>query len=295
VAADRKLHQQGEDTPWSVNVPDHPRRTSSRGYLAAKARTATLAASADPPPYGPPPFHDHHGGGLWLKDADGWFLVRNLAGVEWSAQFCADPALVDRLRRNARRLYAAFPAAVEELGIRGLLDTPITDAAGVARWTDSICNASVPLPADHHTGVLPHGAGVHHYPTPITDIELFKYADFDLWVLDAEGQPAAVTPVDVRGSGDGRVEVQFATPGTTLAAELDAGDAGAAGAGAAAVAAAGRIRAADDPLARQAFARQTGLPAPRPGEQPSAQSRRSSVRASPTVTTEPVTSTPAPP
>src|SRR5712692_9397866 len=47
--------------------------------------------------------------GLWLKDAAGWFLVRNLCGIEWSAQFCADPAKVDQLRQAAKRLYARFP------------------------------------------------------------------------------------------------------------------------------------------------------------------------------------------
>ena len=111
-------------------------------------------------------------------------LVRNVVGIEWSAQFCADPAKVDRLRVNARRLYAGFPEAAEELGIRGLLDTPITDAAGVQRWTDSICNASVPLPAALHTGVLPGAktGGIHHYPSPIAEIALIKRDDFDLWV-----------------------------------------------------------------------------------------------------------------
>jgi Family of unknown function (DUF6424) len=33
-----------------------------------------------------PPYENHHGGGLWLKDAQGWFLVRNLVGLEWSSQ-----------------------------------------------------------------------------------------------------------------------------------------------------------------------------------------------------------------
>ena len=51
--------------------------------------------------YGGPDFEDHHGGGLWLKDEDGWFIVRNIAGVEWSAQFCADPKKVDQLRIKA--------------------------------------------------------------------------------------------------------------------------------------------------------------------------------------------------
>jgi hypothetical protein len=90
----------------------------------------------------------------------------------------------------------------------GLLDTPIQDAAGVAKWTNSIFNAGVPLHPGFHTGVLPGGgaqnppaaagqqpAGVHHYPTSVADIQLVKYDDFQLWVTDREGNPAAVAPV----------------------------------------------------------------------------------------------------
>ena len=40
--------------------------------------------------YGAEPYQDHHGGGLWLKDQNGWFMVRNLAGIEWSAQCSSD-------------------------------------------------------------------------------------------------------------------------------------------------------------------------------------------------------------
>jgi hypothetical protein len=185
---------------------------------------------------GDPKYQDHHGGGLWVKDEQGWFLIKNLAGMEWSSQFCADPAKVDKLRLNAKRVYDKFPLtapAFKQLGfdLDGLLTTPIKDDKGVANWTDSICNASLPLPAGRHTGVLPkakagvesgpdvHG-GVHNYPTPITDIELFKRDDFQLWVIDSEGQPAAVVPVSPRGSGDSTVEVAFATPGTKLHKKL---------------------------------------------------------------------------
>src|SRR5260370_35378255 len=73
------------------------------------------------------------------------------------------------IRQNAKRLYAAFPGAAQELGIQQLLDTPITDATGVAQGPDSICNASVPLPTPAPTGVLPTGGGVPHYPDPITE------------------------------------------------------------------------------------------------------------------------------
>ncbi len=210
-------HTEHEDHPWDIDIPDHAARTDSPEYVASRAKMNALTATMPAPPYGSGSIQDHHGGGLWLKDADGWFLIKNLAGMEWSSQFCADPAKIDRLRLNARRVYAAFPGVAEELGIRDLLDTPIIDAAGVARWTDSICNASVPLPAALHTGVPPNGHGVHHYPTPITDISTFKHDDFVLWVQDAKGRPVAVVPVAPRGSGDGRVQVAYATPGSALA------------------------------------------------------------------------------
>jgi hypothetical protein len=137
-----------------------------------------------------------------------------------------------------------------------ILDTEIKTLEDVARWCDSIFNASVPLNASRHTGVLkPDGTtaptaelegGVHHYPTPITDIQLFKYDDFQLWVSDEEGHLAAVVPKHPRHSGRGEVQVAYATPGTKLhdqwmkkrrnseQLELDA----------------------DHPMAKQAFARQ---------------------------------------
>jgi hypothetical protein len=195
-----------------------------------------IVKSCQPWYLGAPGYQDHHGGALWVKDEKGWFLVKNMAGMEWSSQFCADPSKVDHLRQNAKRVYDKFPLtapAFKQLGfdLNALLTTPITDAKGVANWTDSICNASLPLPQGRHTGVLPkaggkvqsnpdvHG-GVHYYPTPITDIELFKRDDFQLWVIDSEGQPAAVLPVSPRGSGDSTVEVAFATPGTKLHKKL---------------------------------------------------------------------------
>jgi hypothetical protein len=169
--------------------------------------------------------------------------------MEWSSQFCADPAKVDLIRQNAKRLYAAFPGVAQELGIQQLLDTPITDAAGVAQWTDSICNASIPLPTPAHTGVLPAGGGVHHYPSPITEIEFFKHDDFQLWVTDQQGNPAAVAPVSPRGSGDGRVHVLYATPGSDLAGQLSQSEAQSQP----------LILDPSHPLAQQAFAQQ---PAP---------------------------------
>jgi hypothetical protein len=213
-------HDEHEEEPWTINIPGHPVRSDSPQYVRSRAAMNKMAGQVTGLVYGTPPYEDHHGGGLWLKDAQGWFLVRNLVGMEWSSQFCADPAKVDLIRQNARRLYAAFPEAAQELGIQELLDTPITDAAGIAAWTDSICNASIPLPTPAHTGVLPKGGGVHHYPSPITEIAFFKHDDFVLWVTDPQGNPAAVAPVSPRGSGDGRVHVLYATPGSALAGQV---------------------------------------------------------------------------
>ena len=243
-------HTETEDKPWQIEIPDHPRRSDSPEYVASRKQMNELAreaaASSDGLIYGSAPYQDHHGGGLWLKDDGGWFVLKNTAGLEWSSQFCADPAKVDMIRRNAQRLYAAFPGTAEELGIAGLLNTPITDAAGVAKWTDSICNASVPLSPGMHTGTPPPEGGVHHYPTPVTDIQLFKHDDFTLWVTDEEGNPAAVLPVSHRGSGDRRVHVAYAHPGSKLHAEhhkhRETGTL--------------HVLEADHPLAQQAFAQQ---------------------------------------
>lgn len=243
-------HTEHEDHEWTIEIPDHPKRSDSPEYVQSRARMNQIARAAHDSPdgllYGGPPYQDHHGGGLWLKDEIGWFLVRNLAGMEWSSQFAADPVKVDALRRNAQRIYACFPEVVSELGIGELLATPITDAAGVAKWTDSICNASVPLSPASHTGVLPKAGGVHHYPAPIVEIEFFKQDDFNLWVTTEDGYPAAVLPVAARGSGKGAVHVAWAHPSSALHAEHQAHRA------------AGTLHVLDasHPLAQQAFAQQ---------------------------------------
>jgi hypothetical protein len=213
-------HTESEDHPWTIAIPDHVGRTDSPEYVKSRAKMNEIARDIAGTPgglfFGSGPWQDHHGGALLLKDDQGWFMVKNLVGMEWSSQFCADPAKVDKLRQNAKRIYDKFPDVVAELGIRDLLDHEITTPADVENWTDSICNASVPLPAGLHTGVLPQGGGVHHYPAPIVEIALFKKDDFKLWVLDPQGQPAAVTPTGHPGSGDGRVQVAYSTPGTLL-------------------------------------------------------------------------------
>ncbi len=323
MSSTEPVHTESETHGWTIDVGDHPTRTDSPEYVAARNKMIEIATGATGLIYGQPPYQDHHGSALWLQDAQGWFLVRNLAGIEWSAQFCADPAKVDLLRQNAKRLYDLLaPAIKQELDPDGLLDTPIQDAAGVAKWTDSIFNAGVPLQPTFHIGVLPGGGarnsavtqdngdasnsdgssdltgmpdssaaqapadganssaapapadaanssasppsaaatqaaapspsavqepgGVHHYPTPIADIQLFKYDDFQLWVTDAQGNPAAVTPVAPRGSGIASVHVQYATPGSQLAQQKQAAES----------ANTPLILPADHPLAQQAFQNQ---------------------------------------
>lgn len=245
-------HTHGGDHPWEINIPDHPKREQSSGFRAAKklAKKILEAVGVDERFLGSESLQMHHGGSLWVFGADGWFMLQNEAGIEWSAQFCADPAKVDQLRLNARRLYAGFPETIPEmvrLGYRAapdILEEPVTDAETVARWVDSIFNACVPLPAVRHVGVLPKGGGRHHYPTPIADIDLVRRDDFVLWVTDPDSKAvAAVVPVAPRGAGVHRVRVLYADPASTLASRLDS------------VEASGDVLelGGDEPLTRQAY------------------------------------------
>ena len=220
-----RTHHEHEDDSWTINIPDHVKRADSPGFRASKKLTKAILVTlgADDSFFGLDNVQMHHGGSLWLFDDDGWFMVQNEAGIEWSAQFCTDPARADALRRNAQRIYSGFPKSIPEMIRMGyhaadeIINTPIDDAAGVATWVDSIFNSCVPLPALRHIGQLPKAGGRHHYPAPITDIELVKYDDFVLWVTDPESNtPAAVVPVAPRGAGVNRVRVAWATPGTAL-------------------------------------------------------------------------------
>lgn len=229
-------HIQREDVPWAINIPNHEPRNNSPAYVVARKVMVDIVKDMKDFFLGPSTGdQDHHGGGLWVKDNDGWLLIKNLAGMEWSQQFCADPAKVDKLRRFAQRIYKRFPESIpafKQMGftdVDAVLGETIDSPDKVSRWCDSVFNASVPLSQPRHTGtVKPKGkggtpqleGGVHHYPTPITDIQLFKRDDFELWVLDDEKQPAAVVPVGHRGSGESDVRVAFATPGTELHKKL---------------------------------------------------------------------------
>jgi Family of unknown function (DUF6424) len=254
-------HTRREDFPWMIAVVDHPDRSNSPAYVHSRTLMRRLVATTPDWVLAGKAYQDHHGGSVWVCDDGGWLCLQLPLGIEWSAQFCADPAKVDQLRRYAVRLVAAFPRTLpgyEALGYRDarrVLERPITDAAGVAAWTDSIFNAGLPLPAASHTGVLPKGAGYHHYPKPIVDIDHVRFDDFRLFVTDAEGLPAVVVPLSARGKGDGRVRLLAAHPDSAYVARLLRPAAFGAPRGAA-TAGVSEVLPADDPLAVQAFAGQ---------------------------------------
>ena len=52
------------------------------------------------------------------------------------------------------------------------------------------------------------------------DIDHFHYDDFQLFVTDPDSHPAVVVPVSPRGSGDGRVRLLAAHPGSPYAQRL---------------------------------------------------------------------------
>ncbi|MDE3074496.1 MAG: hypothetical protein KGJ86_03625 [Chloroflexota bacterium] len=253
-------HTQHEDDPWTVDIGDHPTRADSPIYVKARRLMVEIAKALGVPSYGANPWQDHHSGVLWIYDGSTWRMFQNTAGIEWSAQFCADPAKVELLRQNALALYKAFPETLDKfdkLGfpeMRQILEKAVTTADDVAAWTDSIFNASMPLPQAVHTGTISRGAdgskavaGIHHYPKPVWDQQFFKHDDFTLWVADEEGNPAAVDPVGRRGSGDGRVQVVYSQPGSKLNQAHRASEA------------AGRphVLSEDHPMAKQAFIQQS--------------------------------------
>ena len=218
-------HREHESHPWTISIPDHPAREETPAFRAAKALADKIMTTLSDFPYGPGNWQMHHGGSLWTFDDEGWFLVLNSLGSEWAAQWCADPKKIDAMRRNATRHYAAYPKTIPKMVEMGygnaaeILNTPITDPAQVSVYVDSIFNSCVPMAASVHTGVLSPSSslgGIHHYPKPIVDIQFFKRDDFQLWVVDDQGQAAAVAPLSPRGSGDGRVQVLWATPNTRL-------------------------------------------------------------------------------
>ena len=162
-----------------------------------------------------------------ITTSTGTFVAEGLASHN-----CADPAKVDLLRQNAQRLYnLVSPQVKQQLDPGGLLDTPIQDAAGVAKWTDSIFNAGVPLHPTFHTGVLPAGAA-QSPPAPGTAPSLpgctttrrrSPTSSCSSTTISSYGSPTSRAtpprshPWTQRGSGNASVHVLYATPGSQLA------------------------------------------------------------------------------
>lgn len=255
------VHIESEDNKWAIDVADHPGRKDSAVYIKSRALMVEICKEMDVPFYGHGPWQDHHSGCLFVLYAGKWLIFRNLAGIEWSAQFAADPAKVEIIRQNAMALYTRFPETLVKFDDMGhkeqrvILATEIKTAEDVAAWTDSIFNASMPLPQPVHTGTLKSDddgskpvAGIHHYPLPVWDIQFIKHDDFVLWVTDEEGNKAAVVPTSHRGKGDARVEVVYAHPGSKLHHAMHASHASGTA----------HVLDAEHPLAKQAFAKQGG-------------------------------------
>jgi hypothetical protein len=239
------------------NIEGHAARTDSKEFRAARATVQKIIATLKPNPYGDGPIQAHHGGSIWLYDGTTWRMVANWAGIEWSVQFCCEPAKVDALRQTAKVITDAFPQTIPQLKKLGyndvdILTTPITDQASIARYVDSIWNSCVPIPQPGHTGSVgskaPLAAGVHNYPETMCAIPRVMRSDFSPFHIDSGTQTAAVVvPVAPRGSGDGRVRVVFAEKGHPLAAKK------------AAAKKAGKalVLSAENPLSKKAFAKQT--------------------------------------
>jgi uncharacterized protein DUF6424 len=210
-------HPEHEDFPWTIAVVDHAPRKETPEYVASRALMKKIIDQVADWVWEPGPYEDHHGGSVWVKDEDGWLFMQLPLGIEWSAQFCADPKKVDKLRLMAKRIVRAFPDTIPAYEAQGydaatsLLDTEITTAEQVSHWTDSIFNASMPVPRLVHSGTLPKGAGYHHYPKPIVDIDHFRRDDFNLFVND-NGFPAVVVPMSA-DPDDHRVRLIAAHPG----------------------------------------------------------------------------------
>src|ERR1700760_4750345 len=102
-------HPEHEDFPWIIAVVDHPRRVDSPAYVRSRNLMRKLVGVAPDWVLIGDTYEDHHGGGVWVKDTAGWLCLQLPLGIEWAAQFCADPKKVDELRRYAARIIAAFP------------------------------------------------------------------------------------------------------------------------------------------------------------------------------------------
>ena len=206
-----------------ANVEGHAARADSPEFVSSRTTLHKILEKTGPYYYGPVPVQAHHGGSIWVHDGTTWRMYQNLAGIEWSGQFCADPKKVDLLRQNAKALVDKFPDTIPNLKQLGyedaekILNTPITDAEGVSLFVDSLYNACVPLPQPVHTGSIKpnelRAAGKHTYPTPSDDTVFFCRDDFQPFVYDPKTKSTYnVAPIAHTGPDAKKVRVLGVTP-----------------------------------------------------------------------------------
>lgn len=260
-----KQHQVVEANPITENLPDGHVRVSTPVFDRAKNFVHGLIKAgvlelAWGKPAGPGDIQMHHSGSIpiFFAVTKTWRIFLAPHGSEYSGQFIIDPAKLDKIRLGVLDLVMGFPETLDEMDRLGytdgrrILNTPIVDAQTTSDYVDSAWNSQAPIPAKFHTGVIsaknPDGAGEHHYAKPLADMQHLKWDDFQIWHLDPETKtPVAVSATHPRGSGISTVKVQYAQPGTPLAAAVTAShDAGV-----------DHILPPDHPIAQAAFAHQT--------------------------------------
>ena len=80
---------------------------------------------------------------------------------------------------------------------------PCASVAGLVSSANQLVKQLGGCPCPLRTpGCCPKGAGYHHYPRPIVDIDHFRRDDFNLFVTDKKGLPAAVVPVSADPADD---------------------------------------------------------------------------------------------
>lgn len=178
----------------TVFTDDHPKRTDSPTYLAARKflmgqrRGGCVICGGLPDTThpeltqvgSPKGLQDHHGGGIYVKDV---LVALNLFPMEWSQGWGASPAVVQELVSNLNVVLAALGEPT--------YDQPVSDIPGLMAYTDSRWNANVKFCAAHHVGLqtqhlvdaLGHEAcGIHEIPGPIFWGQLTcDWANFDMW------------------------------------------------------------------------------------------------------------------
>lgn len=177
-----------------VFTADHPKRTDSPAYLAARKVLMNqrrggcvicggLPDMSHPELYEigePKGLEDHHGGGIYVKDV---LVGLNLMPIEWSQGWGANAESVARMVANLNVLFSALGEPT--------YDDPVTDTDSVMAWVDSVYNANVKLCKPHHVGTQHqhtpdvHGheaVGIHEIPGPIFWGQITcDWPRFDMW------------------------------------------------------------------------------------------------------------------